>query len=83
MGAAQTIGIIAALVSAGTQSGLPQGELAGERSSLLALLKVVGPFLYSFLYVQGSGALGMPNLPLVFNIFVSLTALVATQLYLK
>lgn len=83
LGAAQTIGIIAALVSAGTKSGLPQGELAGERSSLMALLKVVGPFLYSFLYIRGSGGLGMPNLPFVFNIFVSIVALIATQLYLK
>lgn len=60
-------------------SGLPQGELAGERSSLLALLKVVGPTLYSQLYIQGSGKLGMNNLPFLFNIALCVTAFVIAR----
>ena len=82
LGAAQSIGIIAALVSAGTKSGFPQGELAGERASLMALLKVIGPLLYSFLYIKGSSTFGAPNLPFLFNIGVCLLALVVAQMYL-
>ena len=63
LGAAQSIGVVAALMSAGTKSGLPQGELASERSSLLALLKVVGPLWYSMLYIQGASRLKMNHLP--------------------
>ena len=47
LGSSQTLGIIAALVSKGVKSGIPQGELAGERSSLIALMKVFGPIWYS------------------------------------
>lgn len=83
LGAAQSIGIVAALISAGAKSGLPQGELAGERSSLLALLKVVGPLFYSFLYVQGTGKLGLNNLPFIFNIALCGMALVVAQASLK
>jgi hypothetical protein len=83
LGAAQSLGIVAALVSAGAKSGLPQGELAGERSSLLALLKVVGPVWYSMLYIQGSGKLGMNNLPFLFNIGLSAIAFLLAQTSLK
>lgn len=79
LGAAQSIGILAALVAAGTKSGLPQGELAGERSSLMALLKVVGPIWYSFLYIEGSSVMGTPNLPFLFNILVCAVSLAVTQ----
>ena len=83
LGAAQTIGIVAALVNSGAKSGLPQGELAGERSSLLALLKVVGPLWYSMLYIQGTGRFGMNNLPFLFNIALSAVALFIANLSLK
>jgi hypothetical protein len=43
LSAGQALGTTAALVSEGAKSGVPQGELAGERSSILALLKIVGP----------------------------------------
>jgi predicted MFS family arabinose efflux permease len=82
LGAAQAMGIIAALVSRGDASGVPHGELAGERASLIALLKVFGPILYSTLYVQGRGKLGMKNLPFVFNIFLAAGAFVVSQLHL-
>jgi len=46
LGSAQTMGILAALISEGVKTGAPLGELAGERSSLLELLKVIGPIWY-------------------------------------
>jgi hypothetical protein len=82
LGSAQSIGIVAALVEQGSASGLPQGELAGERASLMALLKVFGPIWYSALYVQGQRRFGQSNLPFVFNIVLSLTALIISQFYL-
>jgi MFS family permease len=81
LGIAQTIGIVGALVAAGAQTGLPQGQLAGERSALLALLKVVGPFIYTTLYLEGL-KLGLPALPFFFNLVVSFTALVVAALYM-
>jgi MFS family permease len=83
LGAAQSIGIVAALVSAGAKSGLPQGELAGERSSLLALLKVVGPIWYSMLYIQGSSRFGLNNFPFIFNIGLCAIAFIVAQTSLK
>ena len=82
LGAAQSMGINAALVSQARESGVPQGELAGERASLVAMLKVIGPILYSTLYVQGRGKLGLKQLPFVFNICLAASAFVVSQLYL-
>lgn len=53
LSAAQTMGIIASLISEGIKLGIPQGELAGQRTSLLALLRIIGPVWYSMLYIQG------------------------------
>lgn len=83
LSSAQTVGILAALVSQGMKSGIPQGELAGERSSLLTLLKIVGPILYSSLYIQGQNLLGTSYLPFLFNIGVGVIALVFSQMYLS
>lgn len=82
LGAAQSMGINSALVAQGKESGVPQGELAGERASLVAMLKVIGPLLYSGLYVEGRGKLGIPQLPFVFNICLAASAFVVSQLYL-
>lgn len=82
LGSAQSMGINGALVSQARESGVPQGELAGERASLVAMLKVIGPILYSTLYVQGRGKLGMKQLPFVFNICLAASAFVVSQLYL-
>jgi len=82
LGAAQSIGIVAALVAAGTATGLPQGELAGERASLLAMLKVLGPIVYSTLLVQGERWLGTNKLPFFFNIALSVVALMISLVHL-
>ena len=82
LGAAQHIAINAALISQGSKAGVPQGQLAGERSSLAALLKVIAPILYSALYIQGGKQLGVRNLPFLFNVVVALGAFVLSQWYL-
>jgi DHA1 family tetracycline resistance protein-like MFS transporter len=82
LGAAQAMGVTAALVTRGEASGVPHGELAGERASLVALLKVIGPILYSALYVQGRGRLGMAHLPFIFNIVLAAGAFIVSQLHL-
>ena len=82
LGAAQSMGIAGALVSQGQRAGVPQGELAGERSSLVALLKVIGPVWYSTLYIQGQKLLGVKTLPFFFNIAMAVAALVISQVHL-
>jgi predicted MFS family arabinose efflux permease len=82
LGSAQMLGVTAALVAEGAKSGAPQGELAGERSSFIALIKVIGPIWYSMLYVQGKKVLGWNNLPFLFNIGVGLGTFTISQLYL-
>jgi predicted MFS family arabinose efflux permease len=82
LSSAQRMGITAALISEGAKSGVPQGELAGERSSILALLKVVGPIWYSMLYVQGKSLIGVKSLPFVFNILVSILAFTISIVHL-
>jgi hypothetical protein len=70
------------LVMAANHSGLPQGEMAGERASLMALLKVLGPVVYSTLYLQGRQWFGTSILPFVFNIGLAALALVIAMVYL-
>lgn len=82
LGTAQSIGVFAALVEEGAKSGLPQGELAGERASLLALLKIFGPLLYSTMYIQGQKLWATTKLPFLFNIGLSLSALGLSVRYL-
>jgi MFS family permease len=82
LGSAQAIGIVAALISEGTKSGLPQGEMAGERAALVALLKVIGPIWYSTLYLQGQRWMQTHYLPFFFNITLSIAALVMSQIHL-
>jgi len=82
LGSAQMLGVTAALYVEGAKSNVPQGELAGERSSFLALAKVIGPIWYSFLYVNGKKVFGTGLLPFWFNIGCGLTAFGVSQRYL-
>lgn len=82
LGSAQMLGVTAALVAEGTKSGIPQGELAGERSSFLALMKVIGPIWYSMLYVKGKKFLGVGSLPFLFNAILAMIAFGISQYYL-
>jgi MFS family permease len=83
IGFAQSLGVIAALVSEGTKTGVAQGELAGERSSFIALFKVIGPLLYSLIYVQGKKQLGFTSLPFLFNFILAVGAFAISQIYLS
>jgi len=67
LGLAQNLGVLGALVSEGQKQGIPSGELAGERSSLTAMVKVIGPLWYYMLYVTGKRLWKFPNLPFLFN----------------
>eukprot|EP00980_Cylindrotheca_fusiformis_P012034 scaffold2855_cov127-Cylindrotheca_fusiformis.AAC.2 len=67
LGLAQNLGVMAAMVSEGKKQGIPIGELAGERASLIALVKVIGPILYSALYVHGKRIWNIASLPFIFN----------------
>ena len=82
LGSAQMLGVTAALVAEGAKSDVPQGELAGERSSFIALIKVIGPIWYSMLYVQGKKIFGSSNLLFLFNLGLAAEAFVISQLYL-
>eukprot|EP00588_Corethron_pennatum_P008806 CAMPEP_0194272620 /NCGR_PEP_ID=MMETSP0169-20130528/6137_1 /TAXON_ID=218684 /ORGANISM="Corethron pennatum, Strain L29A3" /LENGTH=479 /DNA_ID=CAMNT_0039015325 /DNA_START=68 /DNA_END=1507 /DNA_ORIENTATION=+ len=83
LGSAQTLGVSAALIAAGGRSGVPQGELAGERSSLLALCGVVGPVWYGALYVQGKKMTGSAYLPFVFNALLAVGAFAMSCIHLS
>ena len=82
LGSAQMLGTIAALVAEGARSGVPQGELAGERASFLALGKVLGPLWYGALYVQGKRVLGTGTLPFVCNALLGALAFGLSQRYM-
>jgi len=82
LGSAQMLGVTAALYAEGAKSNVPQGELAGERASFLALTKVIGPIWYSMLYMKGKKVLGTGKLPFLFNIGCGLTAFGISQRYL-
>ena len=83
LGSAQMLGVTAALIAEGAKSDVPQGELAGERSSFIALIKVIGPIWYSMLYVRGKNAFGWNNLPFLFNIGLAMGAFAISQLHLS
>lgn len=83
LGGAQGLGLTASIVAEGAAQNIPQGELAGERASLLAACKVVGPIWYSALYVLGNKWWGCKNLPFLFNSGLAVAALGLCQRYLS
>ena len=52
----------AKLTAIGVEQGVPQGQLAAERNTLNAVIKVIAPSLYAWLFAFGSarGVLGLP-----------------------
>lgn len=50
---AQKVGTTTAITSLANDLGVPQGQLQGEKASMLALLKIVCPVIYSALYLKG------------------------------
>eukprot|EP00591_Stephanopyxis_turris_P014726 CAMPEP_0195537506 /NCGR_PEP_ID=MMETSP0794_2-20130614/48025_1 /TAXON_ID=515487 /ORGANISM="Stephanopyxis turris, Strain CCMP 815" /LENGTH=167 /DNA_ID=CAMNT_0040671233 /DNA_START=303 /DNA_END=806 /DNA_ORIENTATION=- len=81
LGSAQMLGTTAALMSQGSKSDMKQGELAGERASFMAMLKVVGPLMYALIYQRGQ-KIGVSYLPFMFNAFIGLMAFTLVQCHL-
>ena len=79
LGPSQSIGIIASLVNKVTSTGMPAGKLAGERAALIALLKILAPIWYSFLYLQGQKTFATGTLPFIFDIALRFVALGLSQ----
>ena len=74
LGPARTLGASTALTTVGASKGIPQGQLSGDRSNLIAILKVVGPAVYGQLYVRGAAA-GVPIAPFLLNLLLTFSAL--------
>jgi len=74
LGPARTLGTSSMISTEGARIRIPQGQLSGDRSNLMAWLKVIGPLLYGQLYVRGVRA-RVPQLPFVFNILITIVAL--------
>ena len=79
MGSAQSLGVKATLTTKVTALGVKQGEFAGEKASLLAMVKIGCPLLYGSLYVLGSRA-GVPQVLFLFNVLLAALAMVLSQL---
>jgi hypothetical protein len=50
---AQKVGTTTAITTLANDLGVPQGQLQGEKASMVALLKIVMPVVYSALYLKG------------------------------
>ena len=62
LGAGKAQATSARITNLGEELGVPQGQLAAERNTLNALIKVVAPTLYASLFALGArrGVLGLP-----------------------
>ena len=65
--------LAARVTEVGAARGMGQGALAGDRQNLHALIKVVGPTLYGYLFGLGA-ELGVPALPFLFAACIAPTA---------
>mmetsp|Transcript_26109 Transcript_26109/g.38625 ORF Transcript_26109/g.38625 Transcript_26109/m.38625 type:complete len:516 (+) Transcript_26109:141-1688(+) len=75
LASSQSLGVQAELVvQAGKYDGANQGELAGERASLLALTRVVGPLIYGGIFFAGS-KVRIPQLMFAFDCALAIIAL--------
>lgn len=73
IGRTQTMALAARITSVGAGVGFGQGELAGDRQNLHALIKVVCPTIYGSLFALGC-RWGVPALPFYFAAAVGTTA---------
>ena len=83
------MGTTSAITSLAYQLKIPQGQLAGEKASMTALLKIACPVIYSWLYLMGKnmegknsqnalGAFVGKKLPFVLNLILGMMAFVVT-----
>lgn len=82
LGPARTLGASTSLTVAAASKGIPQGQLSGDRSNLIAILKVIGPAVYGQAYVRGKAA-GLPVLPFCLNLVLTFAALLLGPLALR
>ena len=73
VGRTQTMALAARITSVGATVGFGQGELAGDRQNLHALIKVAGPMMYGSLFAVGC-RWGVPALPFYFAAAVGTAA---------
>ena len=73
IGRTQTMALVARITSVGAAVGFGQGELAGDRQNLHALIKVAGPAMYGGLFALGC-RWGVPALPFYFAAAVGTAA---------
>jgi len=73
IGRTQTMALAARITSVGASVGFGQGELAGDRQNLHALIKVGGPMMYGSLFALGC-KYGVPALPFYFAAAVGILA---------
>ena len=81
LGGARTLAIAPLFQAEGVVNGFPQGQLSGDRASLFAILKVVGPQVYGRLFLLGQ-KLGQPAAPFVLNCILMGAAMVLAQVTL-
>ena len=62
LGAGKGQATSARITNLGKELGVPQGQLAAERNTLNAIIKVIAPTLYAWLFALGArrGVLGLP-----------------------
>jgi len=65
IGRTQGVALSARMTAVGGAMGIGQGALAGDRQNLHALLKVLGPTMYSYIFAFGC-KIGWPSLPFLF-----------------
>merc|ERR1711865_1282139 len=53
-GAGKHMAISARIVNLGQELGVPQGQLSAERNTLNAIIKVVAPSIYAWLFAYGA-----------------------------
>lgn len=81
MGQARTLGVTSMITTIGARQGMPQGQISGDRSNMLGVLKVLGPFLYGNLFLFGK-SVGVPQMPFYLNIALCASALLLAPIAL-
>ena len=81
LGGARTLAAAPMFQAEGAAVGMPQGQLSGDRASLFAILKVVGPQLFGRLFLVGQ-KMGQPAAPFMLNVVLMAMAMVLAQLAL-
>jgi len=74
LGAGKTQATSARITNLGEELGVPQGQLAAERNTLNAIIKVVAPSMYAWLFALGSQRFGILGLPFYSTAFLHVCA---------